>query len=120
MNRHPQNDIPFEVRMKYIIQAYRKDKEKLESLQRYAEGLEEENVSLQKQLDEQIAAKENVRKKKNTIHTLKCILKSQETYISNLQLLLVENNIPFHYKQPINDLEAAGIVIDSDSIPSPL
>ena len=51
MNRHPQNDIPFEVRMKYIIQAYRKDKDKLERLQRYAEGLEEENVSLQKQLD---------------------------------------------------------------------
>ena len=33
-----------------ILNAYRKDKERLEQLQRYAEGLEEENVVLQKQL----------------------------------------------------------------------
>jgi hypothetical protein len=33
-----------------IFNAYRKDKERLEQLQRYAEGLEEENVVLQKQL----------------------------------------------------------------------
>ena len=46
-------DLPYEVWMKYIIRAYRQDKERLDQLQRYAEGLEEENVALQKQLDQQ-------------------------------------------------------------------
>ena len=36
---------------KFLIKAYRKDKVRLEQLQRYADGLEEENVALQKQLD---------------------------------------------------------------------
>ena len=47
------NELPYEVWMKYIIKAYRQDKERLEQLQRYAEGLEEENVALQKQLEQQ-------------------------------------------------------------------
>ena len=36
---------------KFLIKAYRKDKVRLEQLQRYADGLEEENMALQKQLD---------------------------------------------------------------------
>ena len=44
------DELPYEIWMKYILKAYRKDKERLEQLQRYAEGLEEENVALQKQL----------------------------------------------------------------------
>jgi len=44
------DDIPYEVWMKHLIKAYRRDLERLEQLQRYAEGLEEENVALQKQL----------------------------------------------------------------------
>ncbi len=44
------NDIPYEVWMKHLIKAYRRDLERLEQLQRYAEGLEEENVALQKKL----------------------------------------------------------------------
>ena len=36
---------------KFLIKAYRQDKVRLEQLQRYADGLEEENVALQKQLD---------------------------------------------------------------------
>ena len=44
------NDIPYEVWMKHLIKAYRRDLVRLEKLQRYAEGLEEENVALQKQL----------------------------------------------------------------------
>ena len=44
------DELPYEVWMKHILKAYRKDKERLEQLQRYAKGLEEENVVLQKQL----------------------------------------------------------------------
>ena len=44
------DDLPYEVWMKHLIKAYRRDLERLEQLQRYAEGLEEENVALQKQL----------------------------------------------------------------------
>ena len=44
------DDIPYEVWMKHLIKAYRRDLERLEQLQRYAEGLEEENVALQKKL----------------------------------------------------------------------
>ncbi len=44
------DDLPYEVWMKHLIKAYRRDLERLEQLQRYAEGLEEENVALQKKL----------------------------------------------------------------------
>lgn len=43
-------DLPYEVWVKYLIKAYRRDLVRLEQLQRYAEGLEEENVALQKKL----------------------------------------------------------------------
>ena len=35
------DDIPYEVRMKHIIEAYRKDLKRLEALEKYAKGLEE-------------------------------------------------------------------------------
>ena len=38
------DEIPYEVRMKHLIEAYRKDITRLEQLTRYAKGLEEENV----------------------------------------------------------------------------
>ncbi|QVJ81657.1 hypothetical protein SAMN04487826_1975 [Prevotella sp. khp1] len=47
------NDLPYEVWMKYLIKAYRRDLARLEQLQRYAEGLEEENVALLKKLAQQ-------------------------------------------------------------------
>ncbi len=47
------NELPYEVWMKYLIKAYRRDLARLEQLQRYAEGLEEENVVLQKKLAQQ-------------------------------------------------------------------
>ena len=64
--RQPQVDIPYEVWMKHIIKAYRKDIVRLEQLQRYAEGLEEENVALQKKLEQQAVDKETSRKRKKT------------------------------------------------------
>ena len=50
-NIRPQDEIPFEIRMKNIIEAYRKDIKRLEELSRYAKGLEEENVKLQKKIE---------------------------------------------------------------------
>ena len=112
-NKLPQDEIPYEVWMKHIIKAYRKDKVRLEQLQRYAEGLEEENVALQKQLEQQTVDRETPRKRKETIYDLKCIVKSQEIYIGRLQLLLAEHDIPYHYKAPVNELEKTGIETDS-------
>ena len=108
-----EDDIPFEVRMKHIIKAYRKDIVRLEQLQRYAEGLEEENVALQKKLEQQAVDKETSRKRKETIYDLRRIVKSQEIYIGRLQLLLAEHDIPYHYKAPVNELEKAGIETDN-------
>ena len=45
------DDIPYEVRMKHIIEAYRKDLKRLEALEKYAKGLEEENLLLQKKME---------------------------------------------------------------------
>ena len=44
------DEIPYEVRMKHLIEAYRKDITRLEQLTRYAKGLEEENLLLQKKI----------------------------------------------------------------------
>jgi len=91
------DDLPYEVWMKYILKSYRQDKVRLEQLQRYAEGLEEENVALQKQLKQQKMDKEVSSNRKKKILELKKIAHSQEVYIGRLQLLLAEHDIPFHY-----------------------
>ena len=111
--RQPQDDIPYEVWMKHLIKAYRKDVVRLEQLKRYSEGLEEENVALQKKLEQQAVDKETSRKRKETIYDLKRIVKSQEIYIGRLQLLLAEHDIPYHYKAPVNELEKTGIGTDN-------
>ena len=92
----PDDDIPYEVRMKYILKAYRKDKERLEQLQRYAKGLEKENVFLHKQLEQKKLDKETSTKRKKKIYELTHLAQSQEVYIGSLQLLLAEHGIPFH------------------------
>ena len=92
----PADDIPYEVRMKYILRAYRKDKERLEQLQRYAEGLEEENVALQKQLEQKKLDKETSSKRKKKIFELTHLTQAQKVYIGSLQLLLAGHGIPFH------------------------
>ena len=90
------NELPYEVWMKYFIKAYRQDKVRLEQLQRYAEGLEEENVALQKQLEQQKMDKEASSTRKKKIFKLTHLAQSQEVYIGRLQLLLAEHGIPFH------------------------
>lgn len=45
------DEIPYEVRMKHLIEGYRRDLKRLDQLARYAKGLEEENLLLQKRLE---------------------------------------------------------------------
>ena len=45
-----QDELPLEVRLKYLTEAFRKDEERIKEITRYAQGLEEENMSLQKEL----------------------------------------------------------------------
>ena len=45
------DEIPYEVRMKYLIEGYRRDLKRLDQLARYAKGLEEENLLLQKKIE---------------------------------------------------------------------
>ena len=42
------DEIPYEVRMKHLIEGYRRDLKRLDQLARYAKGLEEENLLLQR------------------------------------------------------------------------
>ena len=43
---NPQDDLPYEVRMKYIIQDYRRMIERVETISNYAKKLEKENKEL--------------------------------------------------------------------------
>ena len=45
------DEIPYEVRMKHLIEGYRRDLKRLDQLARYAKGLEEENLLLQKKIE---------------------------------------------------------------------
>ena len=44
------DEIPYEVRMKHLIEGYRRDFKRLEKLEKYSKGLEEENLLLQKKI----------------------------------------------------------------------
>ena len=101
VKRQPQDEVPYEVWMKHILKAYRKDKERLEQLQRYAEGLEEENISLHKQIEQQDELKGISKRRKKEIKDLRNIIIMQEKYIGRLQELLTEHRIPFHAMIPI-------------------
>jgi len=105
VKRQPQDEVPYEVWMKHILKAYRKDKERLEQLQRYAEGLEEENVALHKQIEQQDELKGISKRRKKEIKDLRNIIIMQEKYIGRLQELLTEHRIPFHAMIPIVGLE---------------
>ena len=105
VKRQPQDEVPYEVWMKHILKAYRKDKERLEQLQRYVEGLEEENVALHKQIEQQDELKGISKRRKKEIKDLRNIIIMQEKYIGRLQELLTEHRIPFHAMIPIVGLE---------------
>ena len=115
-----EDDIPYEVRMKYLIAAYRKDLRRLEELSSYAKGLEEENVLLQKRLEKAEAGVVDDPDKDATIKRLMSEIKALKTkitvtfprrvvkmhdlrkrithleiYIRELQSLLMSKGIPY-------------------------
>ncbi len=115
-----EDDIPYEVRMKYLIAAYRKDLRRLEELSSYAKGLEEENVLLQRRLEKAEAGVVDDPDKDATIKRLMSEIKALKTkitvtfprrvvkmhdlrrrithleiYIRELQSLLMSKGIPY-------------------------
>ncbi len=130
-----EDDIPYEVRMKYLIAAYRKDLRRLEELSSYAKGLEEENVLLQKRLEKAEAGVVDDPDKDATIKRLMSEIKALKTkitvtfprrvvkmhdlrrrithleiYIRELQSLLMSKGIPYEqWKRRPSKLDALDI-----------
>ena len=126
----PQDEIPEDIWIQNVLDAYRKEHEELEFLRSFAHGLEEENVQLKKELEKHAEngegqdvfernklLVEEVRRLKGLIEeayplrvmklsTYKKVLQQQESYIRQLQKLLDANGIDYHEisKQPINDV----------------
>ena len=118
-------EIPYEVRMKYLIEGYRRDLKRLESLERYAKGLEEENLHLQKRLekseewitehpDKEALIKQmdlEIRQLKGTLTKsfpkrvvelkhIKRKIRNLEEYTLYLQSLLKDNEICYNERKP--------------------
>ena len=119
------DEIPYEVRMKHLIEGYRRDLKRLESLERYAKGLEEENLLLQTKIDKNEAwMKEHpdkeklilqmnleIRQLKGTLTKsfpkrvielkhIKSKLRGQDEYIKYLRSLLDANDVPYEERKP--------------------
>ena len=116
------DEIPYEVRMKHLIKAYRKDLKRLGELSQYAKGLEEENLLLQKKIEKAGTSEEAdkevaISRMKSEIHQLKGALTktfpkrvvqmrdarkkiiSLQEYIISLQSLLTANGITYGERQ---------------------
>ena len=119
------DEIPYEVRMKHLIEGYRRDLKRLDQLARYAKGLEEENLLLQKKIEntekwikshpdkEELIRKMDleIRQLKGTLTKsypkrvveLKYIKKKVrdiEDYMRYLQSLLDDNDISYEERKP--------------------
>ena len=134
----PENDDkPYEVRMKHIIEAYRKDLKRLEALEKYAKGLEEENLLLQKKMEKtdawlaeeperQAAIKKmqlEIKQLRGTLtksfpkrviqmRDIKKKVRSLEEYIRYLQMLLQQNDISYEERK-VNASKSESIDFDS-------
>ncbi len=148
-------DVPYEVRMKYIIDAYRKDQKKWGKLAEYAKHLEVEVVRLKeilisngytdsgaagdsapakvinelKEKIKELEANKELKEVEDALIRMKHlenqienfplrifksqsfrdVIKSQENYIKELQMLLEENGVKYCPKEPENQLEADGV-----------
>ena len=115
-----QDELPIEVQLKNLIKAYRKNEKRLEELTRYAQGLEEENVSLHKKIkafesckqeynigddylqklnakfsEIQAQLKKNFPKRVIQVRTMKKKIVNMSLYIHKLQTILKENGIEY-------------------------
>ena len=111
--------------MKHLIEGYRRDLKRLESLERYAKGLEEENLLLQKKIEkneawmkehpdkEELILQMNleIRQLKGTLTKtypkrvielkhIKSKLRDQDQYIKYLRALLEANGISYEERKP--------------------
>ena len=137
MSAFNDDDIPYEVRMKHIIEAYRKDLKRLEELEKYAKGLEEENLLLQKKMKKTDAWLAEEPDRQATIQKMQVEIKqlrgtltktfpkrvvqmrdmrkkvmSLEEYIRYLQTLLQQNDIPYEERKT-NPSKSESIDFDS-------
>lgn len=119
------DEIPYEVRMKHLIEGYRRDLKRLDQLARYTKGLEEENITLQKQIAKnELWKKENpdkdalikqmdleIRQLKGTLtktfprrvidtKIIKRKVRDLEEYVLYLQSQLTANNIAYDDRKP--------------------
>lgn len=126
----PQDEIPEDIWIKNVLEAYHKEHEELEFLRSFAQGLEEENVLLKKELDKYIAKegeisdilvrnklmRDEMMRLKQLIEKVypmrvmklssyKKIIHQQESYIRQMEKLLDANGIGYHKitRLPIKD-----------------
>lgn len=138
-------DVPYEVRMKYIIQAYKKDQERWAELSKYTKHLEGEVIRLKciliengftdsgssedwtpemeitklkkkiKKLEDRIENVYPKRRKDNL--KMKKLMRSQASYIVQLQHLLDKNGIPYPTFPTIEQLKQEDIdAIDENAV----
>ena len=126
-----QDELPPEVRLKYLTEDFRKNEKRLEEMARYAQGLEEENCILQKKIQKleawkqknglgddylqrlnakfceiQAQLKKNFPKRVIQVSTLKKKVVNMSMYICKLQTILKENGIEYP-ERIIDPLEIA-------------
>lgn len=135
------DEIPYEVRMKHLIEGYRRDLKRLEGLSIYVKGLEEENVALQKKISKiELWKRENpdkdllikqmdleIRQLKGTLTKsfpkrvidtkyMKCKIRDLEKYVLYLQSLLTINSIAYEERKPSQLQKAEELNIDDIDI----
>lgn len=135
------DEIPYEVRMKYLIEGYRRDLKRLDQLARYAKGLEEENITLQKKIAKnELWQRENpekdalikqmdleIRQLKGTLmktfpkrvidtKIIKRKVRDLEEYVLYLQSLLTSNGIAYEERKPSPSPKADELNIDDVDI----
>ena len=132
------DEIPYEVRMKHLIEGYRRDLKRLEQLARYAKGLEEENLLLQKRLDKsekwitehpdkEALIKQmdlEIRQMKGTLtksfprrvvelKNIKSKVRDIEEYMGYLQSLLDNNGITYEERKPNPSKKVEELIIEN-------
>ena len=135
------DEIPYEVRMKHLIEGYRRDIKRLEALEKYSKGLEEENLLLQKKIekdkrwimehpDKEALIKQmdlQIRSLKGTLiksfpkrvvemKHIKRKVRDIEEYSRYLQSLLDDNSIPYKERKPNPSPRVEEINIDDIDI----
>ena len=95
------NDIPYEVRMKHIINAYRRDQKRISKLERYAKSLECEVIRLKEIMIANGYSDDGVLGDSEPI----CIIKRLRREITELHIKLKQQKRPVELEKKIKILE---------------